>query len=62
MTGSLLYLDLKTGDLAEEITPETIDREYAQGSFPHSLLGRLAAAGDAEALALAQELLEESRR
>ena len=60
MADRLLYLDLRTGALAEEITPEMIDREYPQGSFPHSLLTRLA--GDAEALALAQELLEESRR
>ena len=59
---SVLYAEVRTGGLAEEITAETIDREYPQGSFPHQLLTRLSQSGDGEALTLAQELLEEARR
>ncbi len=62
LADNLLYSDLRTGGLAEEITIESIDREYPQGSFPHQLLTRLAEAGDAEALSLTQELLDETRR
>lgn len=59
---SLLYCELRAAGLAEEITQEAIDREYPQGSFPHQLLSRLARAADADALSLAQELLEEAKR
>ncbi|MGA2611977.1 MAG: metallophosphoesterase [Spirochaetia bacterium] len=62
LSESLLHCELRTTDLSEEITPEAIDREYPQGSFPHQLLTRLVEAGDAEALSLAQELLERARR
>ena len=62
MAEKLLHLDLRTGALREEITRERIDREFPEGSFPHSLLARLAEAGDLEALQLAHQLLEESRR
>ncbi len=62
LSESLLYCDLGTEGLLEEITLEAIDRDYPQGSFPHQLLSRLARAGDTEGLSLAQELLEETRR
>ncbi len=62
LSETLLYSDLRTEGLSEEITPEAIDRDYPQGSFPHQLLSRLAEAGDTEALSLAQEMLEETRR
>jgi exonuclease SbcD len=62
MAGRLLHLDLRTDDLREEITAEAIDREFAEGSFPHALLRRLADAGDLEALEIAHGLIEESRR
>jgi DNA repair exonuclease SbcCD nuclease subunit len=60
LRGSLLYCELLTADLREDITMDAIDREYPQGSFPHQLLSRLVTAGDAEALSLAQQLLEEA--
>ncbi len=62
MSNTLFFADIRDDGLAEEITQETIDEQYPQGSFPHSLLHRLASSDDAEALALAHELLEESRR
>jgi DNA repair exonuclease SbcCD nuclease subunit len=62
LASSVLHLDLRTEDLREEITAATIDEEYAPGSFPHLLLHRLLAGGDAESLEIAHELLEEARR
>jgi DNA repair exonuclease SbcCD nuclease subunit len=62
LSEGLLYSDVRTARLSEEITLEAIDREYPQGSFPHQLLSRLAETGDSEALSVAQELLEETRR
>jgi len=62
LAGGLLHCELRTAGLTEEITQESIDREYPQGSFPHQLLTRLAHAGDADALSLAQELLEEAKQ
>ncbi|MGO9410561.1 MAG: metallophosphoesterase family protein [Spirochaetia bacterium] len=62
LADKLLYCDLRTSGLFEEITREAIDREYPQGSFPHQLLTRLADAGDTNALSLAQRLLEEARK
>ena len=47
--------------LREEITQETIEREFSQGSFPHRLLSDLARGGDAEALEIAWDLLHEAR-
>jgi hypothetical protein len=62
MAGRLLHLDLRTDGLREEITAEAIDREFAEGSFPHTLLRRLADAGDLESLEMAHGLIEEARR
>jgi len=62
MAGRLLNLDLRTDGLREEITVEAIDREFAEGSFPHALLRRLADAGDFESLEMAHGLIEEARR
>lgn len=61
LSEKLLYSELRTAGLSEEITLEAIDREYPQGSFPHQLLSRLAESGDSEALSVAQALLEETR-
>lgn len=58
----LMYLDWDSSGVRELITPDTIDREFPQGSFPHGLLSGLVKAGDAEALELAYELLQEARR
>ena len=60
LSDRLLLCELLTAGLREDITLEEIDHEYPQGSFPHQLLSRLAAAGDAAALSLAQQLLEEA--
>jgi DNA repair exonuclease SbcCD nuclease subunit len=62
LANELLYCELRTDSLLEEITIEAIDREYPQGSFPHQLLSRLAEAGDGDGLSLAQRLLEEVRK
>jgi hypothetical protein len=59
LSAGLLHLDLRDDQLCEEITRETIDREFPEGSFPHTLLGRLADAGDQESLSLAHEILKE---
>jgi DNA repair protein SbcD/Mre11 len=59
LSAGLLHLDLRDDQLCEEITRETIDREFPEGSFPHALLGRLADAGDQESLSLAHEILKE---
>jgi DNA repair protein SbcD/Mre11 len=61
MASRFLHLDLRSEGLREEITREAIDRAYPAGSFPHSLLVRLAERGDQEALEAARELLEEMR-
>jgi len=59
--GMLRHLDLRLDELAEEITPQAIERHYPAGSFPHALLTRLSREGDAEALTVAHDLLEELR-
>jgi exonuclease SbcD len=46
----------------EEVSRETIDREYPSGSFPHHLLHALAEKGDTLALETAYELLREALR
>ncbi|MGA2480621.1 MAG: metallophosphoesterase [Spirochaetia bacterium] len=62
MNDALLYLDLRSNGLREEITRESIDREFPQGSFPHALLLRLAEEGDLEALEAAHQLIAEAQR
>ncbi len=59
MAERLMHLELRTEDLREAITREAIDREYPVGSFPHALLSQLAEEGEAEALQIAHELLQE---
>jgi DNA repair protein SbcD/Mre11 len=58
MAGSFLHLDIRADELREEITRETIDREFPEGSFPHILLTRLQE--DPDALQMAYELLREA--
>jgi DNA repair protein SbcD/Mre11 len=62
LAAAVLHLDLRTEGLGEEITAATIDGEFAPGSFPHLLLSRLLAGGDAESLEMAHGLLEEARQ
>jgi exonuclease SbcD len=59
---TLFRVELNSEGVRAEITRGTIDAEYPVGSFPHSLLVGLASSGDAEALEIAYELLEEARR
>ncbi len=61
MAQGLLHLDLRSDALQEEITRDAIDRSYPSGSFPHTLLVRLAERGDQDALEAASELLAEMR-
>jgi DNA repair exonuclease SbcCD nuclease subunit len=60
MAPSFLHLDLRTEELREEITRQTIDHEFPEGSFPHILLTRLQ--DDPDALQIAYELLRETAR
>jgi DNA repair exonuclease SbcCD nuclease subunit len=62
LADKLLHLDLRLDGLREEITRETIDAEFAEGSFPHALLCRLREEDDLEALEAAHALLGEARR
>jgi len=39
---SVLHLEVDMAELFREITPEDIDREFTENSFPHSLLMTLA--------------------
>jgi DNA repair protein SbcD/Mre11 len=57
----VLHLDLRGDEVRERLTPELIDAEYPSGSFPHSLLTRLATDADLEGLEIAHELLRETR-
>lgn len=60
---NLFYLQWDAAELAEEITPAMIDREFTAGSFPHRLLSRLAGEkADFEALQKAYHLLAELKR
>jgi DNA repair exonuclease SbcCD nuclease subunit len=61
LSEKLLHLDLRTDELFEEISRESIDRDYAEGSFPHTLLLELLEAGDLEGARVAHELLGEAR-
>jgi exonuclease SbcD len=59
ISARLLHLELRDDELREEVTRDSIDRDFSPGSFPHTLLTRLADANDQESLALAHEILEE---
>jgi DNA repair exonuclease SbcCD nuclease subunit len=56
-----LHAEVRDEELELEITEAEIDRDYPQGSFPHSLLTRLAGSRDHDALQAAHELLREAR-
>jgi DNA repair protein SbcD/Mre11 len=61
LSESLAHLDLRTDGLFEEISRESIERDYAEGSFPYALLLKLLETGDLEAVRVAHELLGEAR-
>jgi DNA repair protein SbcD/Mre11 len=62
MADSLLHLDMRADGLREEITRQSIDREFPEGSFPHSLLSKLVEDGEPVALEIAHELITEAER
>lgn len=48
-------------ELALQLAPDDIDREFVRETFPHRLLSALCAPGDREALQAAYDLLKETR-
>ncbi len=58
---SLFRIRIDDSQVAEEITPDLVDHEFTQGSFPYLLLKGLIEDGDPEALQAAYALLEEVR-
>lgn len=61
---NVLFLQINRDELNEEITPELIDSEFTQGSFPHQLLQSLLEDGEEEsvkALQKAYDLIREIR-
>ena len=56
------YLEVEDFALTLRVTPETIDAEFPQGSFPQILLTRLADRGDEEALQLAYNLVKKVKK
>lgn len=61
LAGGFFHLSWDTDGVREEITGETVDREFSAGSFPYRLLRELLQSGDAEALETAYDLLREVR-
>ena len=58
---ALPWVQTDDGELAERITPERVEAEFARGSFSWLLLRRLLEAGDPEALEQAYALIREVR-
>jgi exonuclease SbcD len=56
------HLQWDASGMREEVSRETIDREYPAGSFPHRLLTALADKGDTLGLETAYDLLKEAAR
>jgi DNA repair exonuclease SbcCD nuclease subunit len=57
----LPYLVVDTSGVVKNITGETIEREFASGSFPYELLKQLLDDGDLEALQEAYQLIQKVR-
>ncbi len=62
LAGRYFHLSWDTAAVREEVTADTVEREFSEGSFPYRLLHTLLQSGDAEALELAYDLLQEARR
>ena len=59
----VFFLQWDDRDVALEITPDLIDREFTQGSFPYRLLTELASNGeDMEALQIGYEMIREVKK
>jgi DNA repair exonuclease SbcCD nuclease subunit len=57
----LYYFEVITDGLSENITPDVIDSEFTQGSFPQLLLKELALEETPEALQIAYDMIREAR-
>jgi len=60
LESSLLLARIDDTGVAEEITPELVDIEFTQGSFPHRLLHTLLQLDDDAAVRMAYDLLQEA--
>ncbi|CAB1056981.1 hypothetical protein D1BOALGB6SA_1720 [Olavius sp. associated proteobacterium Delta 1] len=58
----LSYLDFDLTDVTIKITPDVIDKKFAEQSFPHRLLKQLTETQDFEALQIAYEFIRETQR
>jgi DNA repair exonuclease SbcCD nuclease subunit len=59
---SLCFFQFDSTEVTIKITPDVIDREFTEHSFPYRLLKGLAETEDFEALQVAYELIQERRR
>ncbi|MBW1696108.1 MAG: DNA repair exonuclease [Deltaproteobacteria bacterium] len=59
---NLCLFHFDSTEITIKITPEVINREFTEGSFPYRLLRRLAETQDFEALQIAYEFIREIRR
>jgi exonuclease SbcD len=62
LTKKLCYFQLDATEVTIKITPEVIDREFTELSFPYRLLKELAEDEDFEGLQAAYELIREASR
>jgi len=58
----LFYVQVEDSEVTKRLTPEEIDQSFTEGSFPHRLLAELAEKQELEALQIAYDLIEESRK
>ena len=59
---NLCFFQFDSSEVTIKITPDVIDREFTEHSFPYRLLKELAETQDFEALQVAYELIQETRR
>jgi len=59
---NVCFLNFDTSEVTIRITPDLIEKEFTEDSFPYRLLKRLTDEGDLEALQIAYELIKEIRR
>ncbi|MBW2127001.1 MAG: DNA repair exonuclease [Deltaproteobacteria bacterium] len=59
---NLCFLHFDTSEVSIKITPELIEKEFAEQSFPYRLLKNLAQENDFEALQIAYELIRETQK
>jgi hypothetical protein len=62
LAASLCFFQFDASEVMIKITPEVIEREFTEGSFPYRLLKGLAESHDFEALQVAYELIRETQR